>query len=127
MKAAQDAIARSIESLNAIIVAAEGVFESLNLCVTAAVDVNPEVGQLRFGKLGGRWRLIIDHPGGGADPLQNCDLRTRRIALAMLPDLYQALYQTAWNVSRSIDQVVLDVEAFLATIPTSSPSTDEVP
>ena len=116
---ARDAIARSIEAMNACIGAAEQEFARLNLCVAATAIFPPDPHGprwLRFGKVGTGWILQVQTEDQTTEPLRNCDIKTRRAALALLPQLHAALIAASLDTARSIDLAVHDATAFLETL-----------
>ena len=115
---ASDTIETAITAMNACIRRAERDFEALGLGVSATV-LFPENGPprwLRFGKYSNEWILQVQNEDTACSPLLNCDLKTRRAALALFPQLHVALITAARDTASSIKLAVHDATVFLDTL-----------
>jgi hypothetical protein len=112
------AIDTAITAMNACIQRAETEFADLHLNVPATVlfpESNP-LRWLRFGKYQNAWILQVHHEDDTRTPLANTDLKTRRAALALLPQLHTALIASAEDTARSINLAVADATTFLDSL-----------
>jgi hypothetical protein len=102
-------VAEATDAVNAALERVEGALSSLNLGVTAAVDLDPARNPfdeweqcLRFGKNGSTWRLLLESGpvGGDADdwsesPLLHASKEVRLKAIERLPTLVNKLIEVA--------------------------------
>lgn len=117
-KALQPKLAAAADALNAKIAQFEKALKSLNLGVVASVTiwtepVEPEVEDLIFTKWGNDWRLVVAfssaHTEARYELLQNTSREQRLKAVALFPDLVEALTEAAEKeiarVSKSSDSI----------------------
>lgn len=113
-------MAQAIEEMNACITTAELTFRRLNLGVSASTPFpTAETGprSLRFARHDASWALLVvwDAPVP-IRPLLNCDLKTRQIALSMLPALYGEMLSVAQSIAQDIKRATADATAFLESL-----------
>jgi hypothetical protein len=120
-KLLQPKLASAADALNIKIAQFEKALKGLNLGVAAGIplwqsDEDPEGADLRFAKWGGDWHLLVvtwdTYTGDLSEKyelLQNKSREQRIDAVALFPDLVEALLEAAENeivrVSKSADSI----------------------
>lgn len=124
LEESRDDLHSATDELNVAIVRAEDAIAQLKLGVTAGVLFNMNDDDLRlerrlcFGKMGDRWRFIVEVHGlhETSDPLLNMSRRVRIRATHLFKDLFEELQRA---VGRDRDEIVAArerVETFIMRV-----------
>ncbi|MEO5726076.1 MAG: hypothetical protein ABI134_18375 [Byssovorax sp.] len=127
------AISTATDALNASLQRAQQALTELNLGVTAAVPLYPQMSHaeshldwrqfIRFGKDASGWRLILESGHEGQDPedwsespLLNASKEVRLQAVVRLPALLEQLVETAEAHLTSLKERAAEADAFASTV-----------